>query len=79
MANSIGRGVRIYEGNKTIRCEVTPWFPPSVKPVRKGDYIIGSDELHVMNHWDGEFWRRYDGSLALDQNLCWAGWTGRYL
>ena len=79
MAYSLKRGVRIYEGNKTIRCEVTPWFPPDVKPVHEGDYIIGSDELHVMNHWDGEFWRRYDNSLSLDQNLCWAGWTGRYL
>lgn len=71
--------VRVYEGNKTIRCEATHWFPYWVKPVHKGDYIIGSDALHVMNHWDGEMWRRYDGSPALDQEMCWAGWTGRTL
>ena len=71
--------VRLYEGDKTIRCEATNWFPPDVKPVHVGDYIIGSDKLHVMNRWDGEMWRRYDGSPALDQEMCWAGWTGRTL
>jgi hypothetical protein len=71
--------VRVYQGNKTIKCERTDWFPPTVKPAHKGDYVLGSDLFHFMNHWDGDMWRRYDGSPALDQNLCWAGWTGRYL
>ena len=79
MAHSIRQGVRVYEGNKTIKCEATAWFPPTVKPVHQGDYVLRSDQFHFMNHWDGQMWRRYDGSPAADQNMCWAGWTGRYL
>ena len=79
MGYSIKQGVRVYEGSKALKCEATHWFPPTVKPEHKGDYVLGSDEFHFMNHWDGKMWRRYDGSPALDQNLCWAGWTGRYL
>lgn len=71
--------VTIYLKGKPVKVEATPWFPPEVKPVRKGDYVIGSDLLHVMQTWDGKCWRRGNGSVAPEQDLCWRGWTGKYL
>jgi len=35
---------------------LTSWYPPNIKPVRAGLYIIGSDELSVMSIWDGKQW-----------------------
>lgn len=71
--------VNIYIGSKAVLHEVTPWFPPEVKPVYEGDYVVGSDLLHVMQTWDGKCWRRGNGSVAPEQDLCWRGWTGKLL
>lgn len=71
--------VKVYQGDKTLKCETTDWFPPDVKPVHNGLYKVGADELSILNEWDGKCWRRGDGSKALWQRVCWKGWTGRYL
>jgi hypothetical protein len=82
MAGSIDgivRGVRIYQGNKSVWCEATPWFPPEVKPVHKGLYAVGGDNCSIMNEWNGEQWIRGDGSPSAWQDVSWRGWTGEYL
>lgn len=71
--------VKIYQGDKTLRCEATPWFTPDVKPYHKGLYNVGSDQISVLVEWDGEKWIRGDGSSKINQDLAWRGWTGRYL
>lgn len=71
--------VTIYVKGKPVRHGATPWFPPEVKPVHEGDYVVGSDNIHVMQTWDGKRWRRGNGSVAPEQDLCWRGWTGKLL
>ena len=71
--------VKIYQGSKTLRCEATPWFPPEIKPVHKGVYVVGSDSFSVMNEWNGKCWDCGDGSPSIWQDMPWRGWTGRYL
>jgi len=39
--------------------DLTPWFPPDVKPVHEGVYEIKSDTSIRMNgysQWDGKQW-----------------------
>lgn len=48
--------------------EVTPWFPASVTPVRRGIYEYqygpGSHDKRIQRfHWDGVMWRPI-GKLA---------------
>lgn len=69
---------RIYKANRTLHCVTTDWFPWFIKPVHRGMYIVGSDMLHVMLYWDGNYWIRGDKTLADDQDMCWCGWTGEY-
>ena len=71
--------VRIYKNGKSLHCKATPWFPPEVKPVHKGLYVIGSDALSIMNEWNGKQWVRGDGSPSIWQDVPWRGWTGDYL
>ena len=52
---------------------MTEWFHPSVKPVREGLYVVGSDLLSVKVWWDGREWIRGDGSALPDQEVCWRG------
>jgi len=54
---------------------LTDWYPSWIKPVRQGDYIIGSDWLCVLSYWNGKNWIRGNGTLLLDQNVCWRGVT----
>ena len=70
--------VKMYVGNKTIKHEATPWFPPEVKPVHHGLYVVGSDELSVLMRWDGKYWRNAVGN-KWKIPLSWRGWTGRTL
>ena len=51
--------------------KLTPWFPPSVKPVWHGLYETEDSDLNGMRHynlWDGERW--YYGNSDLDAS----GW-----
>jgi len=54
---------------------LTPWYPPDVKPVRKGLYIVGSDRLSVMMYWDGRGWRNGLGKV-LYKRISWRGVDG---
>jgi len=55
---------------------LTPWYPPSVKPVRKGLYIVGSDKLSVMSEWNGKQWISGNGKPMWGQCCCWRGIAG---
>ena len=54
---------------------LTPWYPPDVKPVRKGLYIVGSDRLSVMMYWDGRYWRNGIGRVVFAA-IAWRGVDG---
>lgn len=64
----------------------TPWFPPSIKPVRKGVYETNSENggSPGFNWWDGQSWlttadttqkaaARWDISCC--QQIKWRGLT----
>ena len=37
--------------------ELTPWFPPTIKPVREGVYETSATESGPsFNYWDGHQW-----------------------
>lgn len=36
--------------------ELTPWYPPEVKPVRVGAYLIRSSEVVWYRWWNGKKW-----------------------
>jgi DNA-binding XRE family transcriptional regulator len=54
--------------------EKTPWFPSTIKPVRKGFYeshwLIGSKTR--LRYWDGELWHA-DGQVCSKQDYTWRG------
>ena len=52
---------------------LTGWYPPEIKPVREGLYIVGSPKLCVMLHWNGEQWIRGNGSPLPMQDMSWCG------
>ena len=54
---------------------LTPWYPPAVKPVRRGLYIVGSDQLSVMMYWDGRRWRNGIGRVVFSA-IAWRGVDG---
>lgn len=63
MAKSAYITHNIWNEARYMGYPLTPWYPPSVKPVRKGLYIVGSDQLSVMMCWDGRYWRSAMGKL----------------
>ena len=71
--------VKVYQGSKTLLCKPTSWFSPDVKPVYEGLYVVGSDDLSIMQEWNGKQWVRGDGSPAGWQEVPWRGWTGEYV
>ena len=56
----------------------TVWFPPNIKPVHVGYYETSRDprEYHVMDYWDGNWWK-YSKSdkkyYVLTTMLFWRG------
>ncbi|PQV44212.1 helix-turn-helix domain-containing protein [Paraburkholderia sp. BL21I4N1] len=54
--------------------EKTPWFPSTIKPVRKGFYeshwLIGSNSR--LRYWDGELWLE-DGQACGKKDYTWRG------
>ena len=42
--------------------KLTPWYPPEVKPVRKGVYEVCFTALPWYRYWDGRFW--WNGSFS---------------
>jgi hypothetical protein len=71
--------------------KMTPWFPPHIKPARKGVYQItytgvgwgeSQDPLYATWNglrWSSASWKKRDGyhTRFLDavQNKCWRGFT----
>lgn len=69
--------------------DLTPWFPPEIKPVHKGVYEMepGQDEilggsLGPFQKWNGTEWLEYTSSVdraddsteaSLHQNRKWRG------
>lgn len=54
---------------------LTNWYPPHIKPVRVGLYIVGSDDLSAMMTWNGRWFVSADGRTKL-RGLCWRGIAG---
>jgi hypothetical protein len=68
--------------------EMTPWFPPHIKPVHKGVYEVkyterGSHESYMWATWNGKKWSRGSHELAdvfhtqfdANQDKYWRGFT----
>lgn len=54
--------------------KLTPWFPPSVKPVRVGKYSRKFPGRNYRDYWDGEEWLTHMGGIPLaDQGRPWRG------
>lgn len=55
--------------------KLTDWFPPEIKPVRKGlyhAYRVG--EWHTLKYWNGKRWEQYKGApWKIAQNHNWRG------
>jgi hypothetical protein len=57
---------------------VTPWFPPHIKPVRVGEYEIESvyadlGKTSFKAPWDGTFWHSKEGYRLAEQDRRWRG------
>ena len=54
--------------------KLTPWFPPEVKPVRKGVYEIRDDSLGMTfyAYWSGYF---FGGGMCERQDAADARWA----
>lgn len=52
---------------------LTDWYLPTQKPVRKGLYIVGSNQLSVMLEWNGKEWVNGYKQPFKYQNLSWRG------
>lgn len=39
----------------TTTSELTPFYPPHIKPLRRGVYLV-KDGWHVYSNWDGNAW-----------------------
>lgn len=46
-----------------LRPVLTGWFPPEVKPVRKGVYSVRWRGHTGYSYWDGERWGWYQHTL----------------
>ena len=72
-----------------MKPKLTPWYPASVKPVRKGVYRTDADLMydgltHCFQRWSGRYWCQYhcfaEGAGAnvaksRCQNVRWRGLT----
>jgi hypothetical protein len=36
--------------------KITDWYPPDVKPVRRGVYITRKNDIIFFQFWTGTFW-----------------------
>jgi hypothetical protein len=56
---------------------VTTWFPPEVKPVRRGPYetFVHYYDMRTLREWDGEKWLARNGASheAHTQHHRWRG------
>jgi hypothetical protein len=53
---------------------LTGWYPPEVKPVRKGWYLVGCNQIHSLLRWNGKFWVNKSGRAVMQMMLAWRGW-----
>jgi len=64
---------------------LTPWYPPHIKPVRIGAYETDAMSGGVYQYWDGFRWSsycnspqsafRFRASKSGYQSPCWRGLT----
>ena len=54
---------------------LTGWYPPEVKPVRKGWYLVGFDTFHSLLKWNGSHWINKSGQTIMRMPLTWRGWN----
>lgn len=61
---------------------ITDWYPPHIKPVRKGVYITRKNGLVFFQYWTGRFWNTRMGTLrgadlikhkSIHQDVEWKG------
>ncbi len=67
---------------------MTPWFPPDIKPVRKGVYLVSFNSHDPMQKlyaaWNGKRWSNagfdvnsylHNRLIGASQNKYWRGFT----
>ncbi len=64
---------------------MTEWYPPNIKPVRRGVYQILGGDLICFSHWNGKAWSLASHSsikakekrkiLSGNQGKTWRGFT----
>jgi len=61
---------------------LTDWYPPSIKPVRKGVYITRKNGFIFFQYWTGKFWNTRMGTIdgaclikfrSIHQDVEWKG------
>ena len=61
---------------------LTEWYPPHIKPVRKGVYITRKKGMIFFQHWTGKFWNTRMGTIdsadlikfrSIHQDVEWKG------
>ena len=64
----------------TDEARKTPWYPPHIKPVRKGLYqatvfFYSPDDTAPYMRWDGAQWINpyNDDQPCMEQNRAWRG------
>jgi len=49
--------------------KLTEWYPPDVKPVRRGVYITRKNDNIYFQYWTGTFWNVRMGSIQLAEQV----------
>lgn len=52
--------------------KLTPWFPPEVKPVHKGQYRV-KDRAVTRLLWTGDEWRTVKYGFTVADPVIWRG------
>ena len=62
--------------------KLTPWYPPDIKPIRKGVYITKKNNIIYFQHWTGRYWNTRMGTIdgagnvklkSIHQDVYWKG------
>jgi hypothetical protein len=53
--------------------QMTPWYPPEIKPVRVGVYKTWHRAIKKESYWCGAVWRSLRGYELAYQDRCWRG------
>ena len=49
--------------------KLTDWYPPDIKPVRRGVYITRKNETIYFQYWTGTFWNVRMSNVQLAEKV----------